>query len=119
MSEFEKVEFWLKLFGALGENADPYLYRNLINEEYKEFCEAQTPDEAIKEACDLIWALIGYLYSARDKENWPEPVKCFNEVYNSNISKIPIDGKIIRREDGKVLKPGTYKPADVLSLFNK
>lgn len=36
----------------------------------------------------------------------------FAEVHRSNMSKV-VDGKVIRREDGKVLKPATYREADV------
>lgn len=37
----------------------------------------------------------------------------FDAVHRSNMSKLGPDGKPIRREDGKILKPDTYKPADL------
>jgi predicted HAD superfamily Cof-like phosphohydrolase len=37
----------------------------------------------------------------------------FAEVHRSNMSKVGPDGQVIRREDGKILKPGTYREADV------
>jgi predicted HAD superfamily Cof-like phosphohydrolase len=36
----------------------------------------------------------------------------FREVHRSNMSKV-VDGQVIRREDGKILKPDTYREADV------
>jgi predicted HAD superfamily Cof-like phosphohydrolase len=37
----------------------------------------------------------------------------FAEVMRSNMSKVGPDGQVIRREDGKILKPDTYREADV------
>jgi predicted HAD superfamily Cof-like phosphohydrolase len=37
----------------------------------------------------------------------------FAEVHRSNMSKVGPDGQVIRREDGKILKPDTYREADV------
>jgi len=36
----------------------------------------------------------------------------FAEVHRSNMAKL-VDGKVIRREDGKVLKPEGWTPPDV------
>ena len=40
----------------------------------------------------------------------------FDEVMRSNLSKIRPDGSVVLREDGKVLKPDTYLPADLSFL---
>jgi hypothetical protein len=38
----------------------------------------------------------------------------WDAVWCSNMSKIdPVSGKVLKREDGKVLKGENYKPADV------
>jgi predicted HAD superfamily Cof-like phosphohydrolase len=37
----------------------------------------------------------------------------FAEVHRSNMSKVREDGTVLRREDGKILKPDTYREADV------
>lgn len=39
----------------------------------------------------------------------------FNRVHASNMSKL-VDGKLLRRSDGKVLKPDTYKKPDMRGL---
>lgn len=40
----------------------------------------------------------------------------FAEVMRSNMSKVGPDGVVLRRDDGKVLKPATYSPADLTFL---
>ena len=42
--------------------------------------------------------------------------KCFEEVQNSNMSKLGEDGKPIYRADGKVLKGPNYKPPQLSDL---
>jgi predicted HAD superfamily Cof-like phosphohydrolase len=85
------------------------LYKKLIKEEYEEFWEAEAVSDDVEEidACfDMMWVIIGYMKSRGwDCENiWDEGAK-------SNLSKIdPVSGKVIRREDGKILKPEGWKP---------
>lgn len=111
----EQVEHFMKAAGQL-DSEDDYdmcdLYVKLISEEYNEFqLEGvyHKSKEELKELCDLLWVLIGYsLAKGYDLAG------AFNEVARSNMSKIDLaTGKILKREDGKVLKPDHYKPADV------
>lgn len=80
------------------------LYLKLIHEEYTEFKQAllDNDDAEQLDACfDMMWVIIGYMKSRGwDCENsWDEGAK-------SNLSKIDhATGKVIRREDGKILKP--------------
>lgn len=39
----------------------------------------------------------------------------FNRVHASNMTKV-VDGKVLRREDGKILKPSTYVVPDMKGL---
>jgi predicted HAD superfamily Cof-like phosphohydrolase len=41
----------------------------------------------------------------------------FKRVHESNMSKLTRDGRVVRREDGKVLKSEQYKPADLSDLI--
>jgi len=43
----------------------------------------------------------------------------YAEVHANNMTKMGPDGKAIKREDGKVLKPAGYKPVDLWSLLAK
>ncbi|MFE2099533.1 hypothetical protein [Streptomyces sp. NPDC059468] len=73
------------------------------------FIEAPRRYEALaKELADLLYVV----YGTADLLEIPlEAV--FAEVHRSNMSKVSPDGKVSRREDGKVLKPDTYREADV------
>ena len=81
-----------------------YLYQNLIKEEYTEFWEAEAVCDEVEQldACmDMIWVILGYCYM----KGW-DVNGAWNEVARSNLAKInPETGKVIKREDGKVLKP--------------
>ncbi len=89
------------------ENID--LYYELIKEEYKEFLDAVETGNNVEQldACmDMIWVILGYCYMKGFdiKGAW-------QEVADSNLSKIDMNtGKVLRREDGKILKPDGWKP---------
>ena len=85
------------------------LYSSLIDEEIHEFWHSETPENELKEIMDCLVVLIGYgLSKGYDLDG------AWEEVWRSNMSKIdPKTGKVIKREDGKVLKPASYIPADV------
>ena len=87
------------------------LYKKLIDEEYQEFLDAyEDLDNAEQlDACfDMIWVIIGYMKS----RGW-DCEAAWDEGAKSNLSKIDaITGKVIRREDGKILKPEGWKPPD-------
>ena len=111
MSFVEQVkEFMVACGQSVGEyNKDQLLlYNSLVVEEHQEIIEEEynTPNH-LKEVCDLLWVTIGYgLSCGYDLEG------AFNEVYRSNMSKL-VDGKPLKREDGKVIKGPNYSPADV------
>jgi len=87
------------------------LRMTLIEEEENEFREAvenKDLSNAIKEACDVIYVYAGFLI-----EMGVDPDVAFDEVHRSNMSKVWEDGTVKFREDGKVLKPPTYSPADI------
>lgn len=44
--------------------------------------------------------------------------EAFQAVHANNLTKVdPITGKVIRREDGKILKPSTYKSVDLQPIL--
>ena len=87
------------------------LYHRLINEEYNEFIIARNQKDDVEtlDACfDMMWVIIGYMLSkGYDVEGaWDEGAK-------SNLAKIDtLTGKVTKREDGKVLKPESWKKPD-------
>ena len=91
------------------------LYRKLINEEYNEFVEAYQKKDDVEQldACmDMIWVILGYCYM-----RGYDVKGAWEEVARSNLSKIDrLSGKVLKREDGKVMKPDGWTPPD-LSKF--
>lgn len=61
-----------------------------------------------KELADVLYVVYG---TAELLEIPLEAV--FAEVHRSNMSKVGPNGEVIRREDGKILKPDAYREADV------
>lgn len=99
------------LMAASGQDvsqATAILYAKLIVEEGEEFRHAQSPIEQLDGICDLIWVLIGFAHAMGY-----DIAGAFAEVTRSNLSKIPLDGPMLIREDGKFLKPATYSPPDL------
>ena len=83
------------------------MQKNLISEEYQEFNQAVADEPEVnqlKELSDLVYVCFQYA-AAR---GW-ELDEALDRVYQSNMSKL-VDGKPLRREDGKVLKGPNYEP---------
>jgi len=80
------------------------LYNSLIIEEFLEFKQARLKNDTIEEldACmDLIWVILGFCRMKGFDVNG-----AWDEVSRSNLAKIDsATGKVIKRPDGKVLKP--------------
>jgi predicted HAD superfamily Cof-like phosphohydrolase len=86
----------------------------LIREEFEEFRIASEQFDLVGVA-DAIADLLYVVYGAA--EAWGIPAsKCFQEVHRSNMTKVWSDGTVHKREDGKVIKPPTYSPADLKSI---
>jgi hypothetical protein len=82
------------------------LYANLIEEEFTEFKESKTDVEQLDACMDMIWVILGYC----KMKGW-NVYGAWDEVARSNLEKIDLQtGKVIKREDGKVLKPEGWTP---------
>tara|TARA_Y100000310_G_C20595642_1_gene770355 strand:+ start:281 stop:658 length:378 start_codon:yes stop_codon:yes gene_type:complete len=88
------------------------LRRELIQEEFKELMHAPYLDEVMKEACDLVYVVLGMFVEF----GWDFD-EAFSRVHESNMSKLGEDGKPIYREDGKVLKGPNFEKADLSDLL--
>lgn len=81
------------------------LYVELVKEELQETLDAFEAGDVVEVAdgiADSIWVLLGLASSIGIDM---QPV--WEEVTASNMSKT-VDGTVIKREDGKILKPDTY-----------
>ena len=87
------------------------LQLTLIKEEFTELMEAHLNEDTeedkvntLKELADLVF--VCYQYAIARNWNLDTAMK---RVFESNMSKF-VDGKPLRREDGKILKGPNYKP---------
>lgn len=103
---------------ACGQTVDEHnskqfdLYCNLIKEEVGELAEAREVGdkvESLDALIDILVVTIGAIHSlGADAQG------AWNEVVRSNMSKIdPVTGKVIKRDDGKILKPANWSPPDL------
>jgi predicted HAD superfamily Cof-like phosphohydrolase len=89
---------------------------SLIQEELDELCVAWEKGdivEMIDALCDLEYVVMGAAVALGLQDIMP----FFNEVHRSNMSKVWPDGTVKYREDGKVLKPDSYSPADLRKIY--
>ena len=92
------------------------MQQGLIAEEYIEFMEAylnEGYEEELKELADLVYVCFQYA----ENMEW-DLEKALDRVHTSNMSKLGLDGKPIRRADGKVLKGPNYQPPNLKDLVN-
>jgi|TARA_E500000318_G_scaffold110129_1_gene124789 predicted HAD superfamily Cof-like phosphohydrolase len=82
---------------------------SLIEEELEELKEA-IENKDIVEVADALTDILYVTYGAGAAFGI-DLDKCFEEVHNSNMSKLDRDGRPIYREDGKILKgPDYFEP---------
>ena len=123
MTNFEKVGQFMKTFGQevkispnLSTEKINSLRISLINEELEELKKA-IDDKNILEVADALADILYVTYGAGHAFGINLD-KCFNEVQQSNMSKLGKDGKPIYNDSGKVMKgPDYFKPN--LSKFLK
>ena len=116
MSNFERVKKFMETFGqeikekaSFPNDKTTSLRYELIREELDEFKEAIDKKD-IKEVADALTDILYVTYGAGHAFGI-DLDKCFEEVQNSNMSKLGKDGKPIYNDNGKVMKgPNYFKP---------
>ena len=116
MTNFESVRKFMKTFGqeikkkaAFPDDKITKLRFELIKEELEELKEGIEKKD-IKEVADALTDILYVTYGAGHAFGINLD-KCFEEVQNSNMSKLGLDGKPIYNEMGKVMKgPKYFKP---------
>ena len=124
MTNFEKVGLFMKTFGqevkteaSLSTNKINSLRISLIKEELEELKKAIS-DNNIVEIADALTDILYVTYGAGHAFG-VNLDKCFNEVQESNMSKLGEDGKPIYNEQGKVLKGPKYFKPDLSKFLKK
>ena len=121
MSNFSKVGIFMKTFGQDVKNKPSFstdkinkLRIDLITEELNELQEAMKNNDLL-EVADALTDILYVTYGAGHAFGI-DLDKCFNEVQNSNMSKLDDNGKPIYNDSGKVMKGPNYFNPD-LSKF--
>ena len=116
MTNFEKVGLFMSTFGQevkkkseLSSEKINSLRLSLIQEELDELTKAIKEND-ILEVADALTDILYVTYGAGHALGI-DLDKCFEEVQNSNMSKLDENGKPIYNDSGKVMKgPNYFKP---------
>ena len=116
MTNFNKVGTFMKTFGQEVKTKPSFstdkinkLRLDLIKEELNELTEAMNNKDLL-EVADALTDILYVTYGAGHAFGINLD-KCFEEVQNSNMSKLDENGKPIYNEHGKVMKgPNYFKP---------
>ena len=123
MTNFQKVKNFMETFGQEVKSRPSFssdkinmLRYNLIKEELDEFKQALDNSDLL-EVADALTDILYVTYGAGHAFGINLDA-CFEEVQNSNMSKLGNDGKPIYNDQGKVMKGPKYFKPD-LSKFIK
>ena len=116
MTNFEKVKQFMQTFGqevktkaSFSDEKTNQLRLDLITEELEELKNAMENKDLL-EVADALTDILYVTYGAGHAFGINLD-KCFDEVQNSNMSKLGNNGKPIYNESGKVMKgPDYFKP---------
>ena len=120
---FEMVRDFHEAFGqrigekpALPDMRERALRMKLLQEEFREYTEAEGDDNLVEIAdalADIIYIVCGTAVS------YGIPLdELYAEVHRSNMAKL-VDGKVLRRDDGKVIKPEGWTSPDIAGILNR
>ena len=123
MTNFDKVGTFMKTFGQEVKTKPSFstdkinkLRLDLIKEELSELTEA-LKNKDLLEVADALTDILYVTYGAGHAFGINLD-KCFDEVQNSNMSKLDNNGKPIYNEDGKVMKGPNYFKPDLSKFVN-
>jgi len=123
MSNFSKVGIFMKTFGQEVKNKPSFstdkinkLRLDLIKEELSELTDAMNNKDLL-EVADALTDILYVTYGAGHAFGI-DLDKCFDEVQNSNMSKLDEKGKPIYNEKGKVMKGPNYFKPDLSKFVN-
>ena len=116
MTNFQKVKTFMQTFGQDVKSSPAFstdkinnLRYNLIKEELDELKQA-LDNKDLLEVADALTDILYVTYGAGHAFGI-DLDKCFDEVQNSNMSKLDENGEPIFNEAGKVMKgPNYFKP---------
>ena len=123
MTNFERVKQFMDIFGQTPNISKPMfphedilnLRDKLIAEEFQEYRDAVT-DQDIVEVADALTDILYVVYGAGiafgiDLDD------CFEEVHDSNMSKLGPNNQPIYNDIGKVVKVPNYRKPDLKKIL--
>jgi predicted HAD superfamily Cof-like phosphohydrolase len=123
MSNFKRVKTFMETFGQEVKTKPSFstdkinsLRYNLIKEELDELKEA-VDNKDLLEVADALTDILYVTYGAGHAFGI-DLDKCFEEVQNSNMSKLDENNKPIYNESGKVMKGPNYFKPDLSKFVN-
>ena len=123
MTNFEKVKLFMQTYGqevkAKAEFSDEKTNKlrvDLIKEELDELTKAMDEKDLL-EVADALTDILYVTYGAGHAFGINLD-KCFDEVQNSNMSKLDEKGKPIYNDAGKVMKGPNYFKPDLSKFIN-
>ena len=123
MTNFESVKKFMETFGQEIKEKAGFpndkiitLRYDLIKEELDELKDAMDKKD-IKEVADALTDILYVTYGAGHAFGI-DLDKCFDEVQNSNMSKLDKNGKPIYNDSGKVMKGPNYFKPDLSRFIN-
>ena len=123
MSNFSKVGTFMKTFGQEVKTKPSFsndkinkLRIDLIKEELEELTTAMKNKDLL-EVADALTDILYVTYGAGHAFGINLD-KCFEEVQNSNMSKLDVNGKPIYNDSGKVMKGPNYFKPDLSKFLN-
>ena len=123
MTNFNKVGIFMKTFGQEIKNKPSFssektnkLRIDLIKEELDELTEAMKNKDLL-EVADALTDILYVVYGAGHAFGINLD-KCFEDVQNSNMSKLDENGKPIYNDSGKVMKGPNYFKPDLSKFVN-
>ena len=124
MSNFNKVKIFMETFGQEVKTKPSFstdkinnLRYDLIKEELEELKVAMENKDLL-EVADALTDILYVAYGAGHAFGI-DLDKCFDEVQNSNMSKLGEDSKPIYNESGKVMKGPNYFKPDLTKFVNQ
>ena len=121
INPFKDQEWFMKACGQTTNelNEKQYaMYLNLIDEEVSELTHAMIENDRVEQLdalIDILVVTIGAIHSmGADAEG------AWEEVMKTNAAKVDLDtGKVIKRSDGKILKPLNWIPPNLAPYIKK
>ena len=114
----EKKEGWLNQQNTIDLIVEGIsLRKSLLQEEVDELSDAVVKNDQVEildAVIDIIYIALG---TAHECGVLDKVSKAWDLVHRNNMTKLGADGKVVKNENGKVIKPSNYLPVDLKILF--